>query len=146
MEAIIFIGIQATGKSTFYKSRFLHTHVHINLDKLRTRHREAIFMSACFSTQMAFAVDNTNPGVEDRKRYIKPALKSGYKVIGYYFQSRLSDSSNRNAEREVSVPEIALRSTYSKLELPSYSEGYDELWYVQIDESDFTVKAWQDEI
>jgi len=35
MEAIIFIGIQATGKSTFFQQRFFATHVRINLDMLK---------------------------------------------------------------------------------------------------------------
>lgn len=32
MEAVIFIGLQASGKSSFYKERFFSTHVWINLD------------------------------------------------------------------------------------------------------------------
>ena len=32
MEAVIFIGIQASGKSTFFKERFFNTHVRINLE------------------------------------------------------------------------------------------------------------------
>jgi len=37
MEAVIFVGLQAAGKSTFYRERFFDTHVRINLDMLRTR-------------------------------------------------------------------------------------------------------------
>ena len=40
MEAIVFIGLQASGKSSFYKERFFSTHVRISLDLLRTRNRE----------------------------------------------------------------------------------------------------------
>jgi len=36
MEAVIFTGIQAVGKSTFYKEHFFTTHVRINLDMLKT--------------------------------------------------------------------------------------------------------------
>jgi hypothetical protein len=32
MEAVIFIGIQGTGKSSFYLEQFFHTHVRINSD------------------------------------------------------------------------------------------------------------------
>jgi len=42
MELIIFIGIQATGKSEFYKRRFYNTHIRINLDMLKTRNKEKI--------------------------------------------------------------------------------------------------------
>ena len=40
MEAIIFIGIQATGKSAFYQQRFADTHIRLNLDMLKTRRRK----------------------------------------------------------------------------------------------------------
>ena len=84
MQAIIFIGIQATGKTTFYVQRFLNTHVRISLDLLRTRHREARFLDACLQTQQRFVVDKTNPTKEDRKRYIELARHAGYEVVGYY--------------------------------------------------------------
>jgi hypothetical protein len=36
MHAILLIGLQASGKSTFFRERFSDTHVRINLDMLRT--------------------------------------------------------------------------------------------------------------
>jgi predicted kinase len=33
MQAVIFIGIQATGKSTFFKEMFFTTHIRINIGK-----------------------------------------------------------------------------------------------------------------
>ena len=30
MELVIFMGVQATGKSTFYKQRFMDTHIRLN--------------------------------------------------------------------------------------------------------------------
>ena len=89
MQAIILIGIQATGKTTFYARHFLKTHVRISLDLLRTRHREARFLETCLETQQRFVVDNTNPTVADRKRYIEMARDAGYEVVGYYFQSQV---------------------------------------------------------
>ncbi len=35
-EAVIFTGIQASGKSTFYQEQFSRMHIRINLDMLRT--------------------------------------------------------------------------------------------------------------
>jgi predicted kinase len=46
-QAVIFIGVQTTGKTTFFKEHFVGTHVHINLDMLRTRHREKLILDAC---------------------------------------------------------------------------------------------------
>ena len=42
MQLILFTGVQASGKSTFYQQYFYHTHLRINLDMLKTRHREKI--------------------------------------------------------------------------------------------------------
>ncbi len=36
--------------------------------------------------------------------------------------------------------------TYSKLELLDFKEGFDELSYVEINESGFNVKKWENEI
>jgi hypothetical protein len=37
MQLVLFCGIQATGKSTFYQQRFFHSHVRRSLDLLRPR-------------------------------------------------------------------------------------------------------------
>ncbi|MGN7170040.1 AAA family ATPase [Paenibacillus cellulositrophicus] len=133
MECVIFIGIQASGKSTFYKERFFATHMRINLDMLRTRHRENVFLEASVRTMQSFVVDNTNPTVEDRKKYIDFVKKHHYKVIGYYFEPDYELSQERNNKREgkEKVPEIGIISTLKKLQRPSYSEGFNELYIVK---------------
>ncbi len=92
MEALLFIGLQAAGKSTFYRERFFTTHVRISLDLLRTRHRELRFAELCAETRQPFGVDNTNPTRVERQVYIDLAKQAGFRVIGYYFQSRVDDS------------------------------------------------------
>lgn len=49
MEAIIFCGIQATGKSTFYRQHFFDTHLRISMDQLHTRNKEGKLLDYCFS-------------------------------------------------------------------------------------------------
>jgi predicted kinase len=146
VDCVIFVGIQATGKSTFYLKQFFSSHVHISLDKLKTRHREEVFVKASLQTKIGFVVDNTNPTKTDRARYIVPAKESGFRIVGYYFQSKLDDAIKRNQGREAVVPDIGIRATHAKLELPSFDEGFNELWYVQIIETGFEVKAWQNEL
>jgi predicted kinase len=92
MEAVILVGIQATGKSTFYASRFAHTHVRINLDMLKTRHREQRFVEMCIETGQPFVVDNTNPTPDERARYIAPARATGFRIVGYFFRSRIDEA------------------------------------------------------
>jgi predicted kinase len=146
MQAIIFCGIQATGKSTFYCQRFLNSHVRISLDLLRTRHREILLLRFCLETQARFAVDNTNPTVAERQHYIGPARAAGYAVTGYYFNSAAEAALLRNQQRPVGeqVPERGIRGTRARLELPSYAEGFDELYFVRIDDHGrFLVEPWQ---
>jgi predicted kinase len=59
MEAVIFIGIQGSGKSSFFRERFFDSHVRINLDMLRTRRREELLVSACLQGGQPFVIDNT---------------------------------------------------------------------------------------
>ena len=44
MEMVLFVDIQASGKSSFYLERFFRTHVRINLDMLKTLHREDLLV------------------------------------------------------------------------------------------------------
>lgn len=133
MECVIFIGIQASGKSTFYKEKFFTTHLRINLDMLRSRHRENIFLEASIRTSLPFVVDNTNPTIEERKKYIELARQHKYKVIGYYFEPDYDLSYERNEQRQGKdkVPEVGIKSTLKKLQTPCYSEGFDELYWVR---------------
>lgn len=149
MEAIIFIGIQGVGKSTFYQKNFFNTHIRINLDMLKTRHREQIFLQACLTGKQPFVVDNTNPTIEERQRYITPAKAQGFKIVGYYFQAALEDCKQRNNQRKPKyvVPLVGLLATYKKLVLPTCAEGFDAIYTVKPELNYlFIVEEWQHEI
>ena len=149
MEAVIFVGIQASGKSSFYRTRFFDTHLRINLDMLRTRHRERILLHACIEARQPFVVDNTNPSVEERARYIELARSGGFRVVGYYFRSRPKEALARNAGRtgKARIPEKGLLGTYKRLQLPGMEEGFDELYHVYIDErGSFVVEEWPEDV
>ena len=134
MEAVIFVGIQASGKSTFFKQRFFNTHVRINLDMLRTRTREAILLRACLEAKQRFVVDNTNPTPGDRARYIAPALAEGFRVVCYYFDSDVPGALKRNALRSGSarIPAVGIYGTRKKLEPPSSEEGFEQIYTVRL--------------
>ncbi|MDR9857191.1 AAA family ATPase [Paenibacillus sp. VCA1] len=133
MECILFVGIQASGKSTFYKEKFFKTHVRINLDMLKTRHREHIFVEASIKAKQPFVIDNTNPTIIDRQKYIEVAKKNKFKVIGYCFVPDYELSLERNNARQGKerIAEIGIKSTLRKLQTPSYNEGFDELYLVR---------------
>lgn len=121
----------------------------LNMDMLKTRHRESILLSAFIESKASFVVDNTNPTRDGREVYIRPCKEAGYRIVGYYFSSSLPDAMRRNAERtgKTRVPDAGVRGTYSKLQIPDKSEGFDELHYVKIgDAGSFELEEWKDEI
>lgn len=141
-KAIIFIGIPACGKTTFYKERFADF-AHISLDELHTRSKEGKLLTTSIENGRSFVVDNTNPTKADRKRYISIARVAGYTVVGYYFRSSIGESMDRNAQRtgKARVPDVAVASIHAKLELPEYCEGFDELYYVRMSDDGFVIKT-----
>jgi predicted kinase len=133
VEAVVFCGIQASGKSTFYRERFFATHVRVSLDLLRTRHREAAFLRTCLETRQRFVVDNTNPTVAERARYVQPALEAGFTVVAFLFEVPASEALARNARREGRERIVAkgVLGTRKRLEPPSAAEGFSALHRVR---------------
>lgn len=149
METIILIGIQATGKSSFYKQKFFKSHMRINLDMLKTRAKEDIFIDACIKAKQPFVVDNTNASIEERKKYIDISKAAGFSVIGYYLQSNVKDAIKRNEGRigKEYISPRGIAYTYNRLVIPTYDEGFDKLYYVNIDnDNNFIVSEWQNEL
>jgi predicted kinase len=148
MEAIILIGIQASGKSAFYKEHFFNTHIRVSNDLLKTRNREKLLLEYCFNTQMSFAIDNTNITKETRKKYINILKDMNIPIIGYYFRTDLKRSLEWNNKRigKENIPKAGILGTYKQLEIPSIDEGFTKLFYVDIINAKFVVKDWNDEI
>ena len=132
MEAVIFAGIQGSGKSTFYRERFGETHGHVSLDVLGSRRLQDLAVRGCIALEQSFVVDNTNPRVEDRAPYIAAAKAAGFRVVGYFFDTPVKDALRRNAKRTGKgiVPIPGVIGTFKKLQPPAWSEGFDELYRV----------------
>ena len=148
MKGVIFIGLQASGKSTFYLKNFYKTHIRLSMDMLKTRHREKILFNACLESKQPCVLDNTNPTREEREKYISGFKAHGFEIVGYYFQSNLEECLNRNSQRQGKerILDVGVKGTYGKLRLPEYTEGFDQLYYVSISNNEFSVDEWQDEI
>lgn len=144
MEAVLFIGVQGAGKTTFYRQRFADTHIRISMDMLRTRHREAGLYRACLAYKQPVVVDNTNPTVEERQRYIAPARAARFRVIGYCFRITLDECLARNLGRPEAqrIPERGVRGTFARLVPPSLGEGFDALYWVTAEGGAFRIEAW----
>jgi len=116
------------------------------MDLLKTRNRESKFLEACFATNARFVVDNTNPSREERAKYISLAKEKRYEVIGYYFKSNVKEALARNTQRKGKelIPVKGIFGCKKRLALPNYAEGFDKLYYVQIQDKDFEVQEWSD--
>ena len=137
------MGIQAAGKSTFYRERFFDTHVRINLDMLRTRQREDLLLAACLQGKQPFVIDKTSPAASGRARYIELARANGFRITAYFFDTSLKDAIRRNSQRvgKQKIPVPAIAATQKRLEAPAWAEGYDEIFTVTISlEGEFVVK------
>ena len=135
---VIMMGLQGSGKSTFCAAHYPN-YTRINLDTLRTRKKEHDALWQALNRKENIIIDNTNPTKDDRKKYIQAGREQKYKIIGCFMQSVLQDCIERNNGRtgKKKIPEIAISCTANKLELPSYAEGFDELYYVEITDAGF---------
>lgn len=138
---LLFTGIQAAGKTTFYLERFFNTHVRISMDLLRTRRRESLLIQACLEAGQRFVVDNTNPTREERARYIGLARQARFRVVGYFFEPDPAACFERNEKRSRKhhVPPAGLFGTLKGLQRPDPGEGFDELFLVRASGGAFEV-------
>ncbi len=146
MEAVVFCGIQASGKTTFYLDRFSRSHVRLNLDMLKTRHRERVMLNACLETGQPFVVDNTNPTASERRRYVESARAAGFRVVGYFFATPPREAIARNESRpeRERIPIAGLLGTYKRQEVPSRREGFHSLFRVRIEVGRFVVEELEE--
>ena len=124
-------GLQGAGKTTLYRDRWLETHVRISMDLLRTRAREAALLELCLAWRQPFVVDNTNPTVADRRRYVEPARAAGFRVVGFLVDADAVEALGRNAARtgRARVPDRGVAGTARRFVRPTPEEGFDELWH-----------------
>lgn len=148
VELLVFVGLQASGKSTFFRERFAATHEHVSKDcfpnnKNRSR-RQKQLIEAALSAGSPVVVDNTNPTLEDRRSLIELGREHGARIAGYYFESgaRLCVERNRRRAGRARVPDVAIYATAKRLEPPSYKEDFDELFRVRMAGDNFEVEPY----
>jgi predicted kinase len=149
MELVILIGLQASGKSTFYRTYYAVTHVHLSKDHLRNNknraRRQTQLIKDALQAGRSVVVDNTNPTAEERRSLIHLGNRYGAEIIGYYFESQVSCCLERNQTRlgKARVPDVAIYTTIKKLTPPTYIEGFHKLFQVRIvDNAAFEVHPW----
>lgn len=135
----ILIGLQASGKTTFFRQVLAPEYVHVSKDDFpRARRRQARQMrlvEEALAAGRSVAVDNTNPSPEEWRPLAEAARRHGAKIVGYWFPPDVPGSLRRNASRTAKnrVPDVGVFATLKRLRRPRRSEGFDELYEVRID-------------
>ena len=137
MDLVLFVGLPASGKTTYYRDHFADTHVHVSKDLMpNARRRDDLQARAIGQTLESgknVVVDNTNPSPAVRAPLIALGRRHGARIIAYYFETAVKDCLVRNRRREgkARVPDVAIFVTSKKLVPPSTSEGFDEVHVVR---------------
>ncbi|MEY2547003.1 MAG: hypothetical protein QOG48_2120 [Verrucomicrobiota bacterium] len=140
MECVILIGLPGVGKSSLYREKFAATHVHVSKDlwpNASTREdRQSDLIADSLGARRSVVVDNTNPTMAERAKLITLARKHHARIIGYFFDVNTRTAVARNAERigPNKVPNVAIFTAAKRLEPPTMSEGFDQLFRVTIAE------------
>lgn len=152
MELIMMIGLQASGKSTFVRSRFGATYQYVSKDLLSGKRnparRQQQLIEAALQQGISVVVDNTNPTIEVRRELINLGHLYAAETIGYYFAVQVEQCLKRNSAREgkARVPDVAIFATLKRLTRPSYAEGFTKLFYVyNRGDQNFEVYDWKEE-
>ena len=134
-EGIIFIGLQGSGKTTYFTNYFSTTHEHVSRDIQRTPEQEAAVVRECLRSGRSFVVDNTNANRAARAPYIREAKAAGFRVLSYFFDTPVRTAIGRNNHRKDKkpVPVAAILRTAKRLESPSFEEGIDEIRTITAD-------------
>jgi predicted kinase len=134
-EAIIFIGLQGSGKTTYFTSHFAGTHAHVSRDIQQNADREIAFIRECLCTGRSFVVDDTNATRAARARYIREAKAAGFTVLCYFFDTPLRTAIGRNNHRKDKkpIPVPGILRTAKRLEPPSIDEGADQIRTITAD-------------
>lgn len=137
LELVVLVGLPASGKSTFVRTRLAESHVCLR------DHRD---VAAALLDGQSVVIDSDHPTAASRRDWIDLGQDHGARVVGMYFAATATRCAARNKLRPeaLRVSDSKIFSTQKQLERPSLDEGFHELWLVKalFDEM-FLVSAWE---
>ncbi|HAA55190.1 MAG TPA: kinase [Myxococcales bacterium] len=139
MPLVIFVGLQASGKSTFFKLHFDPTQPYISKDAMSGSGKEQRLqrrVRAYLEEGRSVVVDNTHPTPMCRQALIELGRAYGAPVWGVYFETSLEDALKRNALRSgrQRVPEKIMITQHRRMIPPQKREGFDRIFLVSMKE------------
>lgn len=136
----VLVGLQASGKSTFYRERLAGRCDLVSKDLFprgarRKQARQMRLVEEALAAGRSVAVDNTNPSPEDWRPLVAAGHAHGAVVLAYWFPPDLVGSLRRNAGRagRDRVPGVGIRATFGRLRRPAAGDGFDAVYDVRFD-------------
>ena len=146
-ELIVFAGLQASGKTSFYRERFATTHVHISKDAWPNARNKELRQRRLIDEHLragrSVVVDNTNPTPAVREPLIAIGRALGARVSSYSFVVTVEEALRRNAGREgrARIPDVGIYAVAKRLVAPGEDEGYEQRFEVRLCADGFVVVA-----
>jgi len=147
MELVLFVGLQGSGKSGYFASRYSGTHVHVSKDLFppharKKSDRQLRQIEQALATGRSVVVDNTNPRRADRAALIEAGRRAGARIVAVHFLASVGEALRRNAGREgrARVPDVAIYTSARRLEPPAREEGFDDIVRVRLGEDGFALE------
>jgi predicted kinase len=103
-EAVIFVGLPGSGKTTHFTNHFAATHAHISRDVQQTAERETALIRECLRSGRSFAIDDTNATRAVRATFIREAKAAGFAVHCCFFDVPVRTAIGRNNHRKDKKP------------------------------------------
>ncbi|MDN3295252.1 ATP-binding protein [Streptomyces ficellus] len=140
LDMAVMVGLQASGKSTFYRQHLSGGHVLVSKDLFprgarNKQRRQMRLVDAALAAGRPVAVDNTNPSPEEWAPLIALGHAHGATVTAYWFPPDVGGSLGRNAAREgrERIPDIGIHATHKRLRKPTVADGFDAVLEVRFD-------------
>uniref|UniRef100_A0AAG5DNA9 PNK FHA domain-containing protein n=1 Tax=Anopheles atroparvus TaxID=41427 RepID=A0AAG5DNA9_ANOAO len=137
-EVIIMIGFPGSGKSHFVRQYLAPKGYEIvNRDTLGSWQKCVTSMESAIQRGKSVVIDNMNPDVESRKRYLQAATRANIPVRCFVMDVSYKHARHNNAFRELTdrshstIPDMVFNSYKSKFQEPTVKEGYKEIVKVQ---------------
>nr|XP_021489533.1 bifunctional polynucleotide phosphatase/kinase isoform X1 [Meriones unguiculatus]XP_021489569.1 bifunctional polynucleotide phosphatase/kinase isoform X1 [Meriones unguiculatus] len=107
-EVVVAVGFPGAGKSTFIQEHLVSAgYVHVNRDTLGSWQRCVSSCQAALRQRKQVVIDNTNPDVPSRARYIQCAKDAGVPCRCFNFCATLEQARHNNRFREMTDPSHA---------------------------------------